>query len=55
MTPNERNFESLYYFLDEKINELTKIKKNISYSYLFNLGSTTTSDKLAIRKLRLKK
>lgn len=53
MTPNERNLDTLSDFLEEKIKQL----KIIQYRTCgrFEKDGTTTSDKLAIRKLRLKK
>lgn len=52
MTPNERNLDALYDTIESEIRRLERLQVK---TYLHLPSTFTTSDKLQIRKLRLKK
>jgi hypothetical protein len=52
MTPNERNLDALYDTIESEVRRLETLQAK---TYIHQPAKFTTSDKLQIRKLRLKK
>lgn len=55
MTPNERNLDALYDTIESEIRRLEKLQQKTLFELFESPFKITTSDKLAIRKLRIKK